>query len=64
MSNSTGPAVTQFKSLAIQRRNATIAQTASTKPNGQAPCKKPYSEPSKQAIAKARTNQWLRFSSA
>src|SRR5207237_1155742 len=34
-----------------QRRNATIVHTASTRPNGQAPCRKPYAEASAQAAA-------------
>src|SRR5437879_2988911 len=44
------------------RRAATPAQTASTIPNGQAPCRKPYAEPIKHEAAKARTNHGLRFS--
>jgi hypothetical protein len=47
-----------------QRRTATTAQIASITPNGQAPCKKPYAEPSAQEMANARTNHGLRSSSA
>jgi hypothetical protein len=47
-----------------QRRSATIAQIASTSPNGHAPCRKPYAEPSAHDPANASTNQWLRSSSA
>jgi hypothetical protein len=41
----------------IHRRNATSAQAASTNPNGHAPWRKPYAEPSPHATAKPRTNQ-------
>ena len=47
-----------------QRRNATSVHNASTAPNGHAPCRNPYVEPSAQAAAKPSTNQWLRRSSA
>ena len=47
-----------------QRRTATTVQMASTTPNGQAPCKKPYADPRAHDPANANTNQWLRSSSA
>jgi hypothetical protein len=46
------------------RRTATPAQTASTSPNGHAPCKKPYAEPSPHEKANAKMNHELRCSSA
>lgn len=46
------------------RRTATAAQIDSTSPNGQAPCRNPYTEPSAQEAANARMNQGLRSSSA
>src|ERR1700680_78982 len=46
-----------------QRRTATTDQTASTSPNGQAPCRNPYTDPSTQDPANPNTNQRLRFSS-
>jgi hypothetical protein len=42
---------------------ATAAQIASTTPNGQAPCRKPYSEASAQALTNARMYHGLRSSS-
>src|ERR1700675_767571 len=46
------------------RRSATTDHTASTRPNGHAPCRKPYTEPRAQATAKARMSQRLRASKA
>ena len=43
---------------------ATIAQTASIAPNGQAPTRNPYTEASTHAPANARTNHELRLSKA
>lgn len=40
-----------------QRFKATPAQIASTKPNGHAPCKKPYAEPSAHAAEKPSVHQ-------
>jgi hypothetical protein len=45
-------------------RAATMDQTASTNPNGQAPCRKPYAEPNAHATANPRMNHELRFSNA
>jgi hypothetical protein len=47
-----------------QRRMATRDQIASTRPNGHAPCRNPYADPSAQDAAKAKMNQWLRSSKA
>jgi hypothetical protein len=47
------------RAATAQRRIATTDHTASTNPNGQAPCKKPYAEPRMQAPAKARMNHLL-----
>jgi hypothetical protein len=40
--------------LCRQRYTATLAHIASTNPNGHAPCRKPYREPSAHATANAR----------
>jgi hypothetical protein len=39
-------------------------RTASTRPNGQAPCQKPYTEPRAHAAANASTNDGRRCSNA
>jgi hypothetical protein len=39
--------------LCRQRYTATLAHIASTNPNGHAPCRKPYREPSAHATANA-----------
>ena len=54
----------QRASAFAHRRSATSAQTASTTPNGHAPCKKPYAEPSPHETAKPRMNHRLRCSKA
>jgi 2-iminobutanoate/2-iminopropanoate deaminase len=64
-----GPAVQsgdrpRRRRLIHQRRVAISDHTASTAPNGQAPCRKPYSEPRAQAPAKPRTHQGERSSHA
>ena len=41
-----------------------MAQMASTNPNGHAPCRNPYADPSRQDAENAKTNQELRFSKA
>jgi hypothetical protein len=49
--------------LLRQRCKDTSDQMASTIPNGHAPCRKPYTDPSAQAPANARTNHALKSSS-
>src|ERR1700722_17919475 len=53
------PGVTLPEAPPVHRNGA---QIASIRPNGQAPCRKPYTEPSPQAPAKAKLNQGLRSS--
>lgn len=48
----------------VHRPKATIAQTASTTPNGHAPCRNPYTDPRTQEAANPNTNHALRGSSA